>query len=70
MGAKLYCEGFVLTTLKGPTGEDRIEALCRRLGPLDQHQIAACLAMTPARCLELAFQVYQFAPDLPHEELA
>jgi hypothetical protein len=82
MGAKPYCEGFVLTTLNGPTGEDRIEALRRRLGPVDQNQIEVWRSMTPARRLELAFQAYQFAldvvclteqqrhPDLSPEELA
>jgi hypothetical protein len=58
------------------------EALRRRLGSLDPHQIAAWRAMSPARRLELAFQAYQFAldivrlterrrhPDLPPDELA
>jgi hypothetical protein len=73
--------------LDKPTGsagieEDGVEALNRRLGQLDPHQIAAWRAMTPARRLELAFQAYQFAldvvrlterqrhPDLPPQELA
>jgi len=59
-----------------------VEALRRRLGKLDQRQIAAWREMSPARRLELAFQAYQFAlnavrlterrnhPDLSPEELA
>jgi len=56
--------------LKGDTAphgsvndEDAIEALRRRLGKLDQRQIAAWREMSPARRLELAFQAYQFALD-------
>jgi hypothetical protein len=44
-------------------GDDAIEALRRRLGPLDPRQIAAWRGMSPARRLELAFQAYQFALD-------
>jgi hypothetical protein len=40
-----------------------VEALNRRLGKLDPHQIAAWRAMSPARRLELGFQAYQFALD-------
>jgi hypothetical protein len=59
-----------------------VEALRRRLGRLDPHQVAAWRAMSPARRLEIAFQAYQFAldtvrlterrrhPDLPPDELA
>lgn len=59
-----------------------VEALRRRLGPLDPRQIAAWRAMSPARRLEVAFQAYQFAldtvrlterqrhPNLPPDELA
>lgn len=59
-----------------------IEALRRRLGSLDPHQVKAWRAMSPARRLELAFQAYQFAldgvrltkrqchPDLSPQELA
>ena len=59
-----------------------VEALHRRLGRLDPHQVAAWRAMSPARRLEIAFQAYQFAldtvrlterqrhPDLAPEELA
>jgi hypothetical protein len=43
--------------------EDAIEALRRRLGKLDQRQIAAWREMSPARRLEMAFQAYQFALD-------
>jgi len=65
-----------------PSGDDAVEALRQRLGKLDQRQIAAWRAMSPARRLELAFQAYQFAldavrlterrnhPDLSPEELA
>lgn len=42
---------------------DAVEALNRRLGRLDPHQIAAWRAMSPARRLELTFQAYQFALD-------
>lgn len=66
----------------GQFGDDAVEALRRRLGRLDQRQIAAWRAMSPAQRLELAFQAYQFAldtvrlterrnhPDLSPEELA
>jgi len=59
-----------------------VEALRRRLGRLDPHQVAAWRTMSPARRLEIAFQAYQFAldtvrltkrrrhPDLAPEELA
>jgi hypothetical protein len=59
-----------------------VEALRRRLGRLDPHQVAAWRAMSPARRLEIAFQAYQFAldtvrlterqrhPDLSLDELA
>ena len=59
-----------------------VEALRRRLGQLDPHQVAAWRAMTPARRLDITFQAYQFAldtvrlterrrhPDLAPEELA
>ena len=59
-----------------------VEALRRRLGPLDPRQIAVWRAMSPARRLEMAFQAYQFAldivrlterqrhPNLPPDELA
>jgi hypothetical protein len=59
-----------------------VEALRRRLGRLDPHQVAAWRAMSPARRLEIALQAYQFAldtvrlterrrhPDLTPEELA
>ncbi len=62
--------------------DDVVEVLRRRLGRLDQRQIAACRGMSLARRLELAFQAYQFAldavrlterrnhPDLSPEELA
>lgn len=40
-----------------------IEALRQRLGSLDPHQVKAWRAMSPARCLDLAFQAYQFAVD-------
>ena len=62
--------------------DDVVEVLRRRLGRLDQRQIAAWRGMSPARRLELAFQAYQFAldavrlterrnhPDLSPEELA
>jgi hypothetical protein len=40
-----------------------VEALRRRLGRLDPHQVAAWRAMSPARRLEIAFQAYQFALD-------
>ena len=65
-----------------PLGGDAVEALRRRLGRLDQRQIAAWREMSPARRLEIAFQAYQFAldavrlterrnhPDLSPEELA
>lgn len=46
-----------------PLGGDAVEALRRRLGRLDQRQIAAWREMSPARRLELAFQAYQFALD-------
>jgi hypothetical protein len=42
---------------------DAVEALNRRLGRLDPHQIAAWRAMGPARRLELNFQAYQSALD-------
>ena len=64
MGAKLHREGFVLTTLKDPTSEDRNEALRHRLGALDQNQIEVRRSMTPSRRLELAFQTHQFALDV------
>jgi hypothetical protein len=67
----------------GPVNdEDAIEALRRRLGKLDQRQIAAWREMSPAHRLELAFQAYQFVldavrlteqrshPDLSPHELA
>ena len=47
-----------------PARDDAIEALRRRLGRLDPHQIMAWRAMSPARRLELAFQAYQFALDV------
>ncbi len=65
-----------------PYGDDAVDVLRQRLGKLDQRQIAAWRAMSPARRLELAFQAYQFAldavrlteqrnhPDLSPEELA
>ena len=73
---------FMEDELTDPSGDDAIEALRQRLGKLDQRQIAAWRAMSPARRLELAFQAYQFAldavrlteqrnnPDLSPEELA
>jgi len=66
----------------GPPEYNTVEALRRRLGRLDQRQIAAWREMSPARRLEIAFQAYQFAldavrlteqrnnPDLSPEELA
>ena len=60
----------------------RLQALEKRLGILDKHQIKIWRAMTPARRLEVAFQAYQFAlevvrlterrrhPELSEEELA
>ena len=65
-----------------PYSDDAVDVLRQRLGKLDQRQIAAWRAMSPARRLELAFQAYQFAlgavrlteqrnnPDLSPEELA
>ena len=50
--------------LTDPAGDDVIEALRRRLGRLDPHQIMTWRAMSPARRLELAFQAYQFALDV------
>lgn len=50
--------------LTDPARDDAIEALRRRLGRLDPHQIMAWRAMSPARRLELAFQAYQFALDV------
>jgi hypothetical protein len=61
---------------------DSIEALRRRLGRLDPHQIRAWREMKPSYRLELAFQAYQLAieavrlterqrhPGLPSDELA
>ncbi len=66
----------------GQPGDDAVDAVRRRLGGLDQRQIAAWREMSPARRLEMAFQAYQFAldavrlterrnhPDLSPEELA
>lgn len=56
-------------TVTGTTGvarpsNDAAEALRRRLGRLDPHQIAAWRAMSPARRLEMACQAYQFALDI------
>jgi hypothetical protein len=57
-------------------------ALTAQLNELESRQVAAWRAMSPARCLELAFQAYQFAldtvrlterkrhPDLSLDELA
>ena len=50
--------------LTNPAKDDVIEALRRRLGRLDPHQIMAWRAMSPARRLELAFQAYQFVLDV------
>jgi hypothetical protein len=50
--------------LTDPAENDVIEALRRRLGRLDPHQIMTWRAMSPARRLELAFQAYQFALDV------
>ena len=50
--------------LTDPVRDDAIEALRRRLGRLDPHQIMTWRAMSPARRLELAFQAYQFALDV------
>ena len=73
---------FTEDELTDPSEDDAIEALRRRLGKLDQRQIAAWREMSPARRLELAFQAYQIAldtvrlterqnhPDLSPEELA
>lgn len=59
-----------------------VDALQRRLGELDPHQVAAWRKMSPVRRLEIAFQAYQFAldtvrlterqrhPDLAPEELS
>ncbi len=44
--------------------DDAVERLCRRLGSLDQRQIAAWRRMSPAQRLDLAFQAYQFALDV------
>nr|HID12710.1 hypothetical protein [Anaerolineae bacterium] len=43
---------------------DTVEAMRRRLGPLNRQQIAAWRRMSPARRLEMAFQAYQFALDV------
>jgi hypothetical protein len=67
-------------TCEKPDQIAAVEALRRRLGPLDPRQIAAWRAMSPARRLEMAFQAYQFAldtvrlterqrhPNLPHPQ--
>ncbi len=59
-----------------------MRTLEERIGPLDRQQVAIWRAMTPARRLEIGFQLYQFAldairaserrrhPDLSPEELA
>lgn len=52
------------TTGVARPGNDAAEALRRRLGRLDPHQIAAWRAMSPARRLEMACQAYQFALDI------
>jgi len=49
-------EHFIEDKLTDPPGDDAVEALRRRLGKLDQRQIAAWQEMSPARRLELAFQ--------------
>ena len=40
-----------------------LDALQKRLGELDPHQVAAWRKMSPVRRLEIAFQAYQFALD-------
>ncbi len=77
-----WCCGAECELAKQPCPfEDAVEQLRRRLGPLDQRQIAAWRQMSPARRLDVAFQAYQFAldvvrlterrnnPDLPPAEL-
>jgi hypothetical protein len=49
---------------KTSPSDDAVERLCRRLGSLDQRQIAAWRQMSPAQRLDLAFQAYQFALDV------
>ena len=48
---------FTEDELTDPPGDDAIEALRRRLGKLDQRQISAWREMSPARRLEIAFQL-------------
>ena len=46
-----------------PAKDHCIESLRQRLGKPDRRQVQAWRAMTPAQCLEIAFQLYQFALD-------
>ena len=48
----------------GSVEKEPIESLLRRLGKPDQRQVQAWRAMTPARRLEIAFQLYQFALEV------
>ena len=59
-------EGITVTGTTGAArpSNDAAEALRRRLGRLDPHQIAAWRAMSPARRLEMACQAYHFALDI------
>jgi hypothetical protein len=65
-----------------PAGRELAEEFRRRLGTLDPQQVAIWRQMTPARKLQLLFQMWHFArkiawtterqwhPDLTEEELA
>jgi hypothetical protein len=61
--ALTYSEDHAILTGSPPSNDadGRIEALHRRLSGLEPRQVAAWRATSPARRLELAFQVYQFA---------
>ena len=65
-----------------PAADNSVEALRRRLGELDPRQVSIWRAMTGARRLEIACELYQMVldivrlterqrhPDLSQEELA